>query len=154
VKKRFVASTFCTVILLLAGFTGISQAPTRPVLNHVALFVTNLKTSVNFYKDVVGLDTIAEPFKDGKHAWFKIGTNAALHIIEGADKKPEYPRNAHVCFSVGSLTEFLKGLKTKKIPFEDKDGKPNTITKRVDGVSQIYFKDPDNYWIEMNDAKF
>jgi lactoylglutathione lyase len=28
-----------------------------------------------------------------------------------------------------------------------------TITTRVDGVKQIYFKDPDGYWIEINDAK-
>lgn len=125
----------------------------RPVLNHVALFVKDLKTSAAFYSNVVGLDTIPEPFNDGKHAWFKVGPNAALHIIEGAEKKLDHPRNAHLCFSVGSLEKFLQVLEARQISFEDKDGNPNTITKRVDGVSQIYFRDPDNYWIEMNDAR-
>jgi lactoylglutathione lyase len=32
-------------------------------------------------------------------------------------------------------------------------GEKMAITNRVDGVKQIYFKDPDGYWIEINDAK-
>jgi lactoylglutathione lyase len=39
------------------------------------------------------------------------------------------------------------------IPYEDVAGKPQTVQVRVDGVKQIYFKDPDGYWIEMNDAR-
>jgi len=27
------------------------------------------------------------------------------------------------------------------------------VTNRVDGVHQIYLKDPDGYWLEINDAK-
>jgi lactoylglutathione lyase len=27
------------------------------------------------------------------------------------------------------------------------------VTNRVDGVKQFYFKDPDAYWLEINDAK-
>jgi lactoylglutathione lyase len=29
-----------------------------------------------------------------------------------------------------------------------------TAGLRPDGVRQIYFQDPDGYWIEVNDAKF
>jgi len=31
------------------------------------------------------------------------------------------------------------------------DGK---ISARPDGIKQIYFQDPDGYWIEVNDDKF
>jgi lactoylglutathione lyase len=44
-------------------------------------------------------------------------------------------------------------LKKANIPFEDWAGKSGAITLRVDGVKQIYFQDPDGYWIEINDAK-
>jgi lactoylglutathione lyase len=27
------------------------------------------------------------------------------------------------------------------------------MTNRVDGVHQVFLKDPDGYWIEVNDAK-
>ena len=44
-------------------------------------------------------------------------------------------------------------LKKNNIPFESWAGEKNTYTNRVDGVKQIYFKDPDGYWIEINDAR-
>ena len=35
--------------------------------------------------------------------------------------------------------------------FKGEDGK---VTNRPDGIHQIYFQDPDGYWIEVNDDKF
>ena len=32
-------------------------------------------------------------------------------------------------------------------------GDSKSPTVRPDGVSQIYFQDPDGYWLEVNDAK-
>jgi len=40
-----------------------------------------------------------------------------------------------------------------KIAFEDKEGVQGAITNRVDGVHQIWIKDPEGYWIEVNDVK-
>ena len=152
--KRYLLTCFSAAIVYTSVCSvAIAQQKVAPAFNHLALFVTDLKASAAFYKDVVGLDTIAEPFKDGKHAWFKIGVNASLHVIEGAAKKSEYNRNAHLCLSVSSVPEFIEVLQKNGIAFEDKDGKVNAVTRRVDGVYQIYFKDPDNYWIEINDAK-
>ena len=47
----------------------------------------------------------------------------------------------------------MKFLKDNNIPFENGKGEKNTITNRPDGVKQIYFQDPDGYWIEVNDSK-
>jgi lactoylglutathione lyase len=41
-----------------------------------------------------------------------------------------------------------------KIPFSNVAGEMNTFTLRVDGVKQIYFQDPDNFWIEINNDKY
>jgi lactoylglutathione lyase len=48
---------------------------------------------------------------------------------------------------------FIEKLKANKIEFENWPGEKGAVTTRVDGVKQIYFKDPDGYWIEINDAK-
>ena len=58
-----------------------------------------------------------------------------------------------MCFSVESVDDFTKVLKKNNIAFENWAGEKNAVTKRVDGVQQIYFKDPDGYWLEINDAK-
>ncbi len=129
------------------------QLQTKASLNHTAINVTNLKKSVDFYNDIIGLQNIPEPFKDGKHAWFKTGEKTSLHIIEGATETKEYYKSNHTCYSVSSVTDFVAKLKLNNIQWEDAKGQAAAITIRVDGVKQVYFKDPDGYWIEINDAK-
>jgi lactoylglutathione lyase len=112
-------------LLLLIVFSFISANATAqkqtPVVNHIAQYVVNLKTSTDFYMNIVGLDTIPEPFHDGRHTWFSIGSKAHLHLIQGAKEPAVRDKNSHLCFSVNSVAG--------------------------------YFKDPDGYWLEMNDAK-
>ena len=145
------------VILLVLFSMSISSKITAqkqsPVLNHIAHYVLDLKTATDFYKNIVGLDTIPEPFHDGRHIWFSIGYKSHLHLIQGAKEILIHDKNSHLCFSVASVNGFIKILEKNKIDYENWAGEKNTVTKRVDGVQQIYFKDPDGYWVEINDAK-
>jgi lactoylglutathione lyase len=142
--------------LLLLIMTSQAQSPTykaKAVLNHTAIYVMDLKKSATFYRTVMGLDTIPEPFHDGKHAWFKIAPGVSMHIIQGAKEKKEYYKNQHTCFSVASVDAFTEILKKNSIGWEDRDGVKMAITTRVDGVKQLWLQDPDGYWVEVNDAK-
>ncbi len=141
-----------TIVLSVVGVQAQTGKP-KAVLNHTAIFVVSAKASAAFYTRVIGLDTIPEPFHDGKHAWLRIGPGMAMHIIEGAPSKKEYYKNQHTCFSVASVEAFTEVLKKNKIPYEDRDGAKQAITVRVDGVKQLWLQDPDGYWIEINDAK-
>lgn len=139
-------------ILVMAGSVSYSQSfKTR--INHTAIYVVDLKKSTIFYTEILGLDTIPEPFHDGKHTWLRIGPGAAMHIIEGAPERKNYYKNQHTCFSVESVTVFTEKLKKAGIAFEDVAGKQGAITTRVDGVHQIWLQDPDGYWLEINDAR-
>ena len=138
------------LFFLIPGATVYSQ---KTHINHTAIYVVDLETSAGFYRDIIGLDTIPEPFHDGKHAWFQTGPGFALHIIQGAPLKKEYYKNQHTCFSVASVDVFISTLKKNNIPWEDRDGTKMAVTTRADGVKQIWLQDPDGYWIEINDAK-
>jgi lactoylglutathione lyase len=146
--KKFLA----TALLPALFITGlILQEPMKkPVLNHIALYVTNLPRSTTFYRDLVGLDTIPEPFRDGKHTWFSVG-QGHLHLIEGASEPVKHPKNTHLCFSVPSLDDFMARLDKAGIVYTNWPGTSKTPTTRADGIKQIYFQDPDGYWIEVND---
>ena len=141
------------LFISLVSFNCIAQTNQKVLLNHIAVYVVDLKISTAFYKDIVGLDTIPEPFHDGRHTWFAVGVKSHLHIISGAVTKKEHDKNTHLCFSVASVPEFVKLLAKNKVEYENWAGEKMAITTRVDGVKQIYFKDPDGYWIEINDAK-
>ncbi len=148
--------TYCQlVILLLAASYGVSaQSRKQSVrINHTAIFVKDLRTTKAFYEKIIGLDTIPEPFHDGKHAWSCVGPGVSLHVIQGATDKKEYYKNQHTCFSVSSVESFVALLAKNNIAWEDVKGQQKTITTRIDGVKQIWLQDPDGYWLEINDAK-
>src|SRR4249920_3520416 len=137
-------------IIAFCSFSLLSLAQNKPVaqLNHIAYYVVDLKVSTDFYHNIIGLDSIPEPFHDGRHTWFSIGPKSHLHIISGATQKTDHDKNTHLCFSVLSVIDFIAVLKKNNVVFESWAGEKNTYTNRVDGVKQIYFKDPDGYWIE------
>ncbi len=148
----FVATTFILLTMSMPVFSQNIPA-SKVTLNHIALYVVDIKLSTVFYRDIIGLDTIPEPFHDGRHTWFSVGPKSHLHLIQGADAKKEHEKNTHLCFAVASVDAFTQTLKKHSVEYENWAGEKNTITKRVDGVKQIYFRDPDGYWIEINDAR-
>lgn len=146
---------FSTVILALVCICIAPEVHAqKPHLNHIAHYVKDLAISTAFYRNIVGLDTIPEPFHDGRHTWFSVAEHSHLHIISGAKEITAHNKNSHLCFSVPSTERFAEILKKNNIPYENWAGQPNSLTNRVDGVKQLYFQDPDNYWIEINDDKY
>ncbi len=141
------------LVLFFASQASIQAQTAKASLNHIALHVFDLQKSGKFYIETVGLDTIPEPFHDGNHIWLSVGYKSHLHLIGGAKPGIDRDKNTHLCFTVPSVEQFLERLKKINWPYEDWAGTAGGITKRVDGVKQVYFRDPDGYWIEVNDAR-
>ncbi|MBC8034711.1 MAG: VOC family protein [Chitinophagaceae bacterium] len=120
-------------------------------INHVAIYVKDLEKSREFYEKIVQLKRIPEPFKDGLHEWFTVGSGAQLHLIKGASEITFHDKHNHLCFSVPSIDQYILNLQSNKIDYSNWVGDSKTPTLRTDGIRQIYLKDPDGYWIEIND---
>ena len=151
IKPGSMKKLFMLFIIFFAG--NLLMAQVKPTLNHIAVYVVDLEKSTVFYRDIIGIDTIPEPFHDGRHTWFRIGPLSHLHVISGAAIKTAHDKNAHLCFRVDNVGPFTERLRKAGIQYEDWAGTKGAVTNRVDGVKQIYFMDPDGYWIEVNDAK-
>ena len=146
-KKILVA---CVAAFIMIAMPKIMLAQQKPVLNHIAVYVKDLKTSTTFYSDVIGIDTIPEPFHDGKHTWYGVSENSHLHLIQGAKEITKHDKNIHLCFSVPSIEDVIARLNKNSVPYESWTGEKMAVTTRVDGIRQLYFTDPDGYWIEIN----
>lgn len=147
---------YLMVILFLGAmhFSFAQQTKAKSHMNHTAIYVMDITKSGNFYSNMIELDTVPEPFHDGKHIWYRTGEHTMLHVIQGADKIKEYYKNQHTCFTVSNFNKFVQKLKDLNWTFEDVNGNKNKITTRVDGIHQIWLQDPDGYWIEINDDTF
>ncbi|WP_373396958.1 VOC family protein [Algoriphagus halophilus] len=135
--------------LLFSGIILTSHSQIK--VNHIAVHVSELEASKKFYENIVGLKEIEEPFKDGLHAWYDIGSGAALHIIEAPNTPTEISKVNHLCFSMEDMDSFIQTLKDTNYPFESWVGEKGKVTIRVDGIRQIYIQDPDGMWLEIND---
>lgn len=137
------------LLMLLLPLYGEAQVR----INHTAIFVTNVAASGSFYQYVLGLERIADPFQDDQHIWLKTSPATSLHIIGTADGVKEYFKNHHTCYSVADFDGCLLRLRDRGIAFEDVNGKVGAFSVRKDGIRQIYLRDPDGYWLEINDEK-
>src|SRR5579864_5903488 len=147
---------FSSLTAVLAVGMLFSQSAARkqtPEFDHATVYVRDLAKSVEFYEKVVGLERMADPFKDDKHAWLRAGAHEQLHIVGGATEPAHHEIEVHMAFRVASLDEFRKKLDGMKVTYRDLNG-GGKMSVRKDGVHQIYFQDPDGYWIEVNDDKF
>ncbi len=151
-KQRFFS---CLGIFIAAiGTANHAAAQVGPSVNHTALYVYDLRKSTAFYKDVMQLPEIPEPFKDGRHVWFRTGPHSQLHIIQGAAKVEEHDKNTHLAFSVKDLKVFTQHLDAANVRYGGWKGEEKQTTPRPDGVKQVYLQDPDNFWIEVNNDPF
>ena len=122
--------------------------------DHSTIQVENIDKSMAFYKGILKLKEIATPWPDKKTIRFlEIGINQQLHIAQ-VDNYGDVKVNKvlHHAFAIKDFDSYLKCLDEKNINYSNFSGESKKIQTRPDGVRQIYFQDPDGYWIEINDA--
>jgi catechol 2,3-dioxygenase-like lactoylglutathione lyase family enzyme len=141
-----------TIFFLIAfTFFGMVKAQnTNFTFNHIALSVKNLDESATFYKDVLQLQEITNKTKMEGIRWFSLGEGKELHLISILKEPVTINKAVHFALSTSNFDDFVKTLEAKKIPYSDWPGITEKVTMRADGIKQLYFQDPNGYWIEVN----
>lgn len=122
------------------------------IFDHYTIKVRNLTVSAQFYKDVLGLEEIKNRTEKSYIRWFSMG-DGELHVVEGETAPIKTTVGVHLAFKTADLDKVISRFRAKNILLHDSSGTPHSITFRADGIRQIYFQDPDGYWIEVNEAE-
>ena len=148
-KTALLLSAFFFAALLQAQ----DSASFKFSINHLAISVKDVTRSAEFYSKVLKLPEIVNRSKIQGIRWFALGDARELHLISVIKENVVINKALHLGLSTTSFDAFMKNFIGLKIPYSDWPGKPNTVNIRADGIKQIFFQDPDGYWIEVNSVE-
>lgn len=129
--------------------------PVKLTFNHVALSVADVDRSAEFYGRVLNLSEIRKGTLTAGVRWFSLGEGKELHLISVQYYRGDpvkINKAVHLALTTDRFDDFLKQLDADGVAYGDWPGASGKIDLRSDGVRQIFFQDPDGYWIEVNSA--
>ena len=101
----------------------------------------------------LGLQEITNKTKIEGIRWFSFGEGKELHLISILKEPVTINKAVHFTLSTSNFDSFIKRLEEKHITYSDWPGVINKVTMRADGIQQVYFQDPNGYWIEVNSVQ-
>lgn len=141
-------------LLLIVPIIKYGQNYNSMKFNHQALLVNDLNQSGDFYNNILGFEEIeVGAGQNPPKRWFKSDDGMEIHLISTKEKLKLIPKGVHMAFSVKNFDLFINNLKGNNITYGNWRGDENQIQLRNDGYKQIFFQDPQGYWIEVNNVK-
>ncbi|MCP3771877.1 VOC family protein [Paenibacillus sp. MZ04-78.2] len=122
----------------------------RKKIEHVGIMVRNIDTSVQFYKDVVGLelkDKLVHTNSVVTLAFlgFNESGETELELIQGYnDGLPAEGKVHHIAFTVDDIEEEFARIKELDVRLIDEE-----ITMLPNGSRYFFFYGPDGEWVEF-----
>ncbi|HVC43210.1 MAG TPA: VOC family protein [Candidatus Binataceae bacterium] len=121
--------------------------------SHVAVRVTDVEKSKNFYEQVIGLKTIPRPQIKIPGEWYGVGNNQ-LHIIGGEPRTGIDPTGPHMAIEVEDFDATKAKVEELGIPYLDGAAMVSRMTPEAQKMvgRQLWIQDPDGNVIELRQS--
>jgi len=142
------------ILLILIQCPGLVPGQVKTdfsvAFNHLALSVKDLDESAEFYNNILNLKEITNKTKIEGIRWFSLSEGKELHLISILKDEITINKAVHFALTTSDFDQFILKLESMNINYSDWPGTLNKINIRADGIKQVFFQDPDGYWIEVN----
>ena len=146
--KKIVLLTI--ISLLTLQLRGQDNTSFNLTFNHLALSVKDVNRSADFYGNILKFQEITNKTKMDGRRWFSLGEGKELHLISTIKENVSVNKAVHIALTSPNFDSFVKMLEKMNVVYSDWPGTLNKINIRADGIKQIFFQDPDGYWLEVN----
>lgn len=120
-------------------------------LDHIALLVRDLDESARFYTSIPGITEIPNPMGGTEIRWFSCDGGQRFHLQQGDMSTTHVEQRTHFALATDDFEGLLAGLVAAGLNYADFKGTPGAINLRPDGIRAVFLKDPNGYWLELND---
>ncbi len=146
--KKIVLLTVITLLTL--QLQGQDNTTFNLTFNHLALSVKDANRSADFYGNILKFQEITNRTKMDGRRWFSLGEGKELHLILTLKENVSVNKAVHLALTTSDFDSFVKMLEKANVTYSDWPGELNKINIRADGIKQVFFQDPDGYWLEVN----
>lgn len=140
---------FLLLITITTNMIKAQEVKFEFMVNHQALSVKDVDKSAAFYSKVMGLTEITNRTGMPGIRWFSFAEGKELHLISTVKEPVQINKAVHLAITTSQFDAFVKHLDALKVPYTDWPG-TGKVSTRADGIKQVFFQDPDGYWIEVN----
>lgn len=118
-------------------------------VNHLSLTVSDVKKSIKFYTDVLGLEEVKLPMASKmKNIGSVVAGDVVINLLEG-DPKAHNPLEGQVFLNALGMSTALKTFQEKKIPYRIHFAGDPAKSEVDASLIEVYISDPDGYPIVL-----
>lgn len=120
-------------------------------IHHIALIVSDYEKSKAFYTEIIGLEIVAETYREARKSYkldLAVGNQYCIELFSFPEyaARPSHPEALglrHLAFAVKDIDQSYAELVHRKIPVE-----PIRVDE-LTGKRFLFFKDPDDLPLEL-----
>lgn len=116
-------------------------------VNHLSLAVSDVKKSIKFYTDIIGLEEVKLPSTSKVDIGSVIAGDVIIHLVPGEPPRAHNPLEGQVFLNASGISTALRAFQEKKVPYRIHFAGDPAKSEINASLVEAFVSDPDGYVI-------